>query len=98
MNYDPIDEATRCNEDIRRGNIYSILPAYTANGYIPCTGIKQGFYNVEDFLKIEDRLLVCRRIEGLSRPVIRCLGDAERVFLDMLYRDQVVNIRNHVYR
>ena len=98
MNYDPIDEATGWNEDMRRGNIYSILPVHTANGYIPCTGIKQGFYNVEDFLKFEDRLLVCQRVEGLSRRVVRCLGGAEPVFLGMLYCEQVVNIRNCVYR
>jgi hypothetical protein len=32
-----------------RGVTYSILPAYTIDGYLLCTGIKKGFYNNEEF-------------------------------------------------
>ena len=30
---------------MRKGDTWSILPAYTVDGYLPCTGIKQGYYN-----------------------------------------------------
>jgi len=51
MSYGPIGEACRWNEDMRRGNTYSILPAYTVDGYLPCTDIKEGFFNGEDFFQ-----------------------------------------------
>ena len=28
---------------------WSILPAYTVDGYLPCTGIKEGYYNRDAF-------------------------------------------------
>ena len=34
---------------MRRGETYFILPAYTTDGYLPCTGLKLGYYNSENF-------------------------------------------------
>lgn len=31
----------------RRGHSWSVLPAYTVDGYLPCTAIKEGWFNVE---------------------------------------------------
>ena len=46
---------------MRQGDTWSILPAYTVSGYLPCTGIKKGFYNTEDCLEwlIHDLLPLC---------------------------------------
>ena len=45
MAYAPIGQDARWSDDLRRGDTYSILPAYTVEGYLPCTGIKKGYYN-----------------------------------------------------
>lgn len=56
--YAPIGEPARYHADMRRGDTYSILPAYTTDGYLPCTGIKQGYFNKEDFIDwLVNRLL-----------------------------------------
>ena len=56
--YGPIGHPSRWEDDMRRGDTWSILPAYTVNGYLPCTGIKRGYYNGEAFLEwVVDELL-----------------------------------------
>jgi hypothetical protein len=37
--YGPIKQPARYANDITRGDTWSILLAYTTNGYLPCTGI-----------------------------------------------------------
>ena len=34
---------------MRRGDTWSILPAYTTEGYLPCTSIRLGYFNGEAF-------------------------------------------------
>ena len=36
--YAPIGEPARYHDDMRRGDTQSIFPAYTVDGYLPCTG------------------------------------------------------------
>ena len=50
MAYAPIGDPARYYTDIERGQTYSILSAYTISGYLPCTGIKEGFYNTNEFI------------------------------------------------
>ena len=50
MAYAPIGDPARYHGDIRRGDTYSVLPAYTTAGYLPCTGIKQCYDSKEDLL------------------------------------------------
>ncbi len=71
MAYAPIGDPARYHGDMRRGDTYSILPAYTTAGYLPCTGIKQGYYNKEDILDwLIDRLLpLCNEYPG-ERSII----------------------------
>lgn len=58
MAYAPIGDPARYHSDMRRGDTYSILPAYTTDGYLPCTGIKQGYYSKDDLLTwLIDKLL-----------------------------------------
>jgi transposase len=47
--YTPIGEEARYSADIRRGRTWSICAAMTLNGWLPCTGIKEGYYNGDDF-------------------------------------------------
>lgn len=49
MAYGPIGQAVRWEDDIRRGDTWSVLLAYTVEGYLPCIGIKKGFYNEKAF-------------------------------------------------
>ena len=51
---------------MRRGETYSILPAYIVDGYLPCTGLKKGFFNKEDFFEwiIYDLLPLCNPYPG----------------------------------
>jgi hypothetical protein len=39
MAYRPIGSPACYTDDIAQGNTWSILPAYTVNGYLPCTDI-----------------------------------------------------------
>ena len=48
--YRPIGEDARYQASRDRGPSYSILPAYTIEGYIAC-GVKQGYYNRDEFLE-----------------------------------------------
>ena len=48
--YTPLGKPTRYHSDIRRGNTYSILPAYTTEGYLLYTETKQGYYNKKDII------------------------------------------------
>lgn len=41
----PIREPTRYNADMTRGRSWSVLPAYTVDGYLPCTSIQEGYFN-----------------------------------------------------
>ena len=61
MAYGPIGDPVRWADDIRRGDTWSILASYTIDGYLPCTGIRQGYYNTEAFLEwvIEELLPQC---------------------------------------
>ena len=71
MAYAPIGEAARYRGDMRRGDTYSILPAYTTEGYLPCTGVKKGYYDTDDIIEwIVTRLLpLCNEYPG-ERSVI----------------------------
>lgn len=51
MAYSPISDPARYQADIRRGDAYSILPAYTTEGYLPYTGIKKGYYSKEEIIE-----------------------------------------------
>ena len=50
ITYIPIGKPAQYQGDIRRGDIYSILPVYTTEGYLLYTGIKKGWYNTEQII------------------------------------------------
>ena len=49
--YAPIGDPARWRANQRRGATHSILPALTTDGYLPCTGIKRGFFNADQFIE-----------------------------------------------
>ncbi|KAL3704461.1 hypothetical protein TMatcc_010152 [Talaromyces marneffei ATCC 18224] len=47
--YAPIGDDAEIDANINRGKTWSICAAMTLEGYLPCTGIKDGYYNAGDF-------------------------------------------------
>lgn len=74
--YAPIGFTNRYFQDVRRGKTWAILPAYTVNGYLPCTGIKEGYYNNEEFLEwIREALLPTLRAAYGQKPMVIVLDN-----------------------
>jgi transposase len=48
--YGPIGQDIRYPGDIHRGCTWAICAAMTVNGWLPCTGVKEGYYKTHDFL------------------------------------------------
>lgn len=49
--YAAIKKKTRYNADIRREKSWSVLPAYTANDYLPCVEYKKESFKINDLLE-----------------------------------------------
>lgn len=49
MAYGSIGDRVVREDDMRRGDTWSILPVYTVDGYLPCTSIRLGYLNGEVF-------------------------------------------------
>ena len=55
--YALIDEEAWYDANVRRGATWSIVAIMTVNEWLSCTGIKQGYYNTEQFLEWLNELL-----------------------------------------
>lgn len=56
--YSRVGHSGRYDGDISRGKCWSVLPAFTVDGYLPCTLIQEGSINSDDFYHwIVDSLL-----------------------------------------
>jgi transposase len=87
MAYGPIGQPARYADDMTRGNTWSILPAYTIEGYI-CTGIRRGFFNADAFVSwILNELLPLMNPFPEPRSVV-CL-DNLNVHLDRRVREAI---------
>ena len=51
MAYGPMGSPVRYRADINRGDTWSLMPAYTTEGYLPCIALKKGYYTTEDILE-----------------------------------------------
>jgi transposase len=86
MAYGPIGDPARYSDDMTRGDTWGILPAYTTNGYLPCAGIRQGFFNGDAFVSwVVNELLPYLNPFPQPRSVI-CL-DNLNVHLDHRVRE-----------
>jgi hypothetical protein len=85
--YAPIREPVRYRANIARGNTYSILPTIDIDGYLPCIGIKEGYYNREDLLKwIETKLLPAIAAKYGLRPKVIVLDNCSTYIGDAVIR------------
>ena len=67
----PIGHEGRYHASRRRGHSWSVLPAYTLDGYLPCTAIKEGWFNGEELYDwIANQLLPHCNAFPASRSVI----------------------------
>jgi transposase len=87
--YGPIGSVGRYTQDISRGKTWAILPAYTMDGYLPCTGIKQGYYSSEDFIDwIRRHLLpIIREQYGDNRTMVIVL---DNVFIHINHQVEAI--------
>lgn len=76
--YAPVGNDGRYCLNATVGKTWSILPAYTSDGYLPCTGIREGQYSAEEFYQwVVNELLPHCQPYPASRSVI-VLDDASR--------------------
>ena len=69
--YAPIGHEARYFADISRGATWSICAATTIGGWLPCTGVKAGYWNREDFLTwLSTKLLPCIREQFGDKPIV----------------------------
>lgn len=69
----PLGRPAKVRGNISRGKTWSILPAYTLDGYLPCTGIQQGYFNrVELLAWIEFQLLpaIAEKYPGETKVIV----------------------------
>jgi transposase len=86
--YAPIGSPLRYLANINRGQTYSILLALTIDGFLPCTGIKEGYYSRKDLLDwIEHSLLPAIRAKFGSRLAVIVL---DNVFIHI--GQEVINL------
>ncbi len=57
--YAPVGEPARYQASRKRGHSWSVLPAYTIDGYLPCTGIREGWFNGEAFFAVLELPMIC---------------------------------------
>lgn len=80
MAYAPIGQPARYHGDINRGHNWSVLPAYTVDGYLPCTSIREGWFNADLFYQwvIDELLPYCtpypgpRSVVAMDNASIHC--------------------------
>ena len=68
----PIRHPARYHADRSRGRSWSVLPTYTTDRYLPCTGIREGWYTGDTFLQwVSDELLpLCNPFPGPRSVII----------------------------
>ena len=73
--YGPIIEAICYHTNINRGDTWSLMPAYSVDGYLPCTALKKGYLNADEVYEwvVNELLPHCNVFPG-PRSVI-CLDN-----------------------
>lgn len=95
--YAPVGHIARYTQNIRRGDTFAILPAYTIHGYLPCTGIKRGYYNHEDFIEwLRDRLIPGIQEMYGPRPMVVVLDNVS-IHTNAVV-EQVLQAAGHIVR
>jgi hypothetical protein len=79
--YRPIGQDIRYPANVQRGRTWSICAATTVNGWLPCTGVKEGYFSTPDLLNwLQTALLLALRAES-GRPRVVVL-DNNSMYID----------------
>ena len=79
--YGPIGQSIRYPANVQRGRTWSILAAMTVDGWVPCTGVKEGYFKTPDVLTwLRNALLPSLRTASLRPRVI--IMDNNSVHID----------------
>jgi transposase len=74
--YAPIGDEARLSADIQRGRTWSICSAMALDGWLPCTGIREGYFKADDFFEwVHGQLLPALDIKGQGRPMVVILDN-----------------------
>ena len=69
--YGPIGEDIRYPANTQRGKTWSICAATTVEGWLPCTGVKEGYFKTPDLIRwLKTALLPALRLDSLRPRVI----------------------------
>lgn len=69
--YAPIGHEARYETDIQRGKTWSICAAMPLDDWLPCTGIKEGYYRAENFIHwLQNHLIPAVNQHGHGRPMV----------------------------
>lgn len=70
--YSQVGQPGRYRGDTTRGRIWSVLPAYTSEGYLSCTLLKEGAIDGDEFYRwvVEDLLPCCNRYPQTKSVII----------------------------
>ena len=97
MAYAPIGHEARYSASVRRGKTWSILAAMTLEGWLDCTGIKEGYYNrVLEPVQLAKResLTALDRVYG--RPIVIILDNCSTHIDDEVR--EIVQTAGHILR
>jgi hypothetical protein len=93
--YAPIGSNLRYHEDVRRGKTWSICAALTVNGYLPCTSIREGYFNTNDFVHwLETELMPALSLT--ERTMVIVLNNCSTHISDRIR--EVVEAGGHIIR
>lgn len=82
--YAPIGDDAEIDADINRGKTWSICAAMTLEGYLACTGIKDGYYSTDDFA------------DWLETKLIPALSQIHRFPMVIVLDNVKIHTREHV--
>jgi transposase len=89
--YGPIGQDIRYPADVQRGRTWSICAAMTIDGWIPCTGVKQGYFQTPDLLNWLRSMLLPALRSDPDRPRVVVLDNnsthVNEVIIDAIEAD-----------
>ena len=75
FSYGPIgSDGNERYANIQRGRTWSICAAYTVDGYLPCTGVREGYFNRAEFIDWLQRFLL-PQLAIRNRPMVVVLDN-----------------------
>uniref|UniRef100_A0A093X9Y0 Uncharacterized protein y4pE/y4sA n=1 Tax=Talaromyces marneffei PM1 TaxID=1077442 RepID=A0A093X9Y0_TALMA len=94
--YSAVGEDAEIEDSINRGSTWSICAAMTLDGYLPCTGVKKGYFSAENFAEwLTDKLLPA--VNALQRyPMVIILDNVAIHTQEQVH--QIIEEAGHIIR